>query len=317
MNILEARRILGIVESDGKAEVKRKFRKLIGRYHPDAIGNDTEACHRMTQRLNEAYSILKGQELLQNVATGSEKWCAPVFEDAFIERNIYAPYSVDIDSEDLYQTVTRGKYMWNPDEEIFALFIRSLLHATQELLDAMEQKSLGAKADGSTKTTVQMRLFHLLALQYIDPLDCLRKLADPIEEQEDGSKIYCFRAFLGEKRNLEIKRNMAALKVDEDIYPKAMQGTRLLVQNHNGGTLGHLSLEDDALYYCLYPLMKAKLLRVKMKIQKIDVNPGRALRQTKAEVKLLCQLLPEAEQYQRPDVNSEIHRLIREYEDSI
>lgn len=49
--------VLGVSPEASEAEIKRAFRDLARRYHPDATGGDTEASERY-KRISEAYSVL-------------------------------------------------------------------------------------------------------------------------------------------------------------------------------------------------------------------------------------------------------------------
>ena len=58
MNVAEARRILGLEGDAGPEELKRSYRALAFRYHPDLNPGDNLA-KRKFQHLNEAYLLLK------------------------------------------------------------------------------------------------------------------------------------------------------------------------------------------------------------------------------------------------------------------
>ncbi|MBE0425451.1 MAG: DnaJ domain-containing protein [Nitrospirae bacterium] len=57
MNQIDYYRILGVNEEASPEEIKRVYRKLAFRYHPDRTGGDPEATQRMKQ-INEAYATL-------------------------------------------------------------------------------------------------------------------------------------------------------------------------------------------------------------------------------------------------------------------
>lgn len=64
MNLNQARRILGITPEDDKAAIKKKYRRLMGQFHPDAqiadnAGAGASDSIRKAQELNEAYEYLK------------------------------------------------------------------------------------------------------------------------------------------------------------------------------------------------------------------------------------------------------------------
>lgn len=54
-----AMQILNITESDDRETVKRKYRRLMGRFHPDTLGSQKPEQVRRAQEINEAYQVLK------------------------------------------------------------------------------------------------------------------------------------------------------------------------------------------------------------------------------------------------------------------
>lgn len=54
-------KVLGVSETASKDEIKRAYRKLAQKHHPDTNKNDTEAEHRFKE-VSEAYSILSNEE---------------------------------------------------------------------------------------------------------------------------------------------------------------------------------------------------------------------------------------------------------------
>lgn len=60
MNLQQARRTLGITPEDDKAAIKKKYRHLMGQFHPDAqVGENALDSIRRAQEINEAYEYLK------------------------------------------------------------------------------------------------------------------------------------------------------------------------------------------------------------------------------------------------------------------
>ena len=60
MNLQQARRTLGITPEDDKAAIKKKYRRLMGQFHPDAqVGENALDSIRRAQEINEAYEYLK------------------------------------------------------------------------------------------------------------------------------------------------------------------------------------------------------------------------------------------------------------------
>ena len=67
MDIDQAKKILDVSEEDDKTVIKKKFRRLMGRFHPDAIGSDRPEHIRKAQELNEAYRLLRNEDVGQIV----------------------------------------------------------------------------------------------------------------------------------------------------------------------------------------------------------------------------------------------------------
>ena len=54
-------KILGVSETSSKDEIKKAFRSLAKKYHPDRNGNDENAIKKF-QEVNEAYEVLSNED---------------------------------------------------------------------------------------------------------------------------------------------------------------------------------------------------------------------------------------------------------------
>ena len=54
MNTQDAIELLGIVPEDDEREIKRKYHKMISRFHPDSLNEVREAHIQRAQEINEA-----------------------------------------------------------------------------------------------------------------------------------------------------------------------------------------------------------------------------------------------------------------------
>ncbi len=57
-DITQARKILGIYESETLKNIKNKFKQLIKKYHPDVCKMDKEVCHKKTEEIINSYKII-------------------------------------------------------------------------------------------------------------------------------------------------------------------------------------------------------------------------------------------------------------------
>lgn len=53
--------VLGVPRSATKAEIKKAYRQLLNKWHPDKNPDNTEAAAEMTRQLIEAYTKLMGK----------------------------------------------------------------------------------------------------------------------------------------------------------------------------------------------------------------------------------------------------------------
>lgn len=321
MDSKEARRILNVSEYDDINEIKRKYRRLMGRFHPDVLGSEKPEYIRKAQEINEAYRTLKksGDKLFGAAYKSREpEWKAELNEKAFCARNIYLYYSMETETDKLFYRTARGKYMWNPDEEDFRLFITSLYHASKELLEKTEennyQRGREEKLTGKTeKFEFQARLVHCLVQQFTDPVKILRKISNPERTDSQGRAVYHFTAMLKIEKPFIGGMEKRRLKAGSALYPKGFRENRIAVCDQNGEPLGYLSFSEDELYLCVIPLLKSKKAQLKMSVGK--ENNAQKPDNTRVKVDFYLRLEDTVEGYQNPDQNLRIAEILREYEE--
>ena len=325
MDLREARRILDISECDNINEIKRKYRRLTGRFHPDVLGSESPEHIRRAQEINEAYQILKkGREntIISGKNRQNTEWMAEKNEKAFCPRNIYLYYSMETETGKLYYKTARGKYMWDPDEEEFHLFIASLAHASKELLEQVEEEASfeGQKhmlLEKTERFKFQAKLVHCLLQQYTNPLKILRKIAEPEEYDDQGRPVYYFPAFLESENNFARGVPETAVKAGGVLYPKGFRKNRIMVSDRTGRISGYLSFADDCLYLCAIPLLKSRAAQVKMSLRSEDSKERPSPGGNKMKVDFYFRLEKNAEEYRNPDQNLRIAGILREYESKI
>lgn len=353
MNLQQARRILGITPEDDKTAIKKKYRRLMGQFHPDAqAGESALDSIRRAQEINEAYEYLKKHTgIFQSSAatekgsrrTTSEKgaksvwkdrppkkpeWTGRTNEKAFCERNVYQRYSMEVEvpTDKLYYRVARGRYLWDPATEDFTLFVTSLHHATKELLEQAEERATrkaaesvanaaaGARNTEADRFQIQSKLFYHLSAQFADPVQILGRIAKPERTDESGRQIYHFHTSLGADATQSAYRRLIALQSEDAIYPLAFQENRILVCREKTYPLGHLFFEDDRLYFCVIPLLQAKLAQVQMKVRKVQVLRKTHPYKVKVDIDLYFRTEKEIADYKGRDHNLEIAEILNDYE---
>lgn len=326
MDLREARRLLGMEPQDDVKEMKARFRTLIRRYHPDALGADSPEQAGRAQELNEAYRLLKIHYLSR--AAGDAAWAepetppweAPVNPAAYAERTVFVPYTLDAEAVDLRQAAAAGRYLWEPEEEIFSDFLRSLAALSKELLMEQEPGDSGmfsASELSALRFRYQVPLLYLLAQQFVDPLMSLGKLAEPRCADREGRPVYGFRAFLSAKSGEAHYRAVSGLAAGEILYPAALKDNRIYVQTAGGTGLGHLSFAGDALYFCLIPLLKEKRAQMKLTVKRTELRRKHRPFENRAEAELLLRV-DGGTPWRFPEgTNGKIQTVLRKYRESL
>ncbi len=308
MRIKEAYKIFGLAQGTELNEVKKRYRQLMMRVHPDA--NTAGKNYRYNaQEINHAYAVLK-KKLSANseYALGKEEkrrgsWNAPVNVNAYMKREILH-YAEDADGAVLGSfCIAEGKYLWTVDED-FPLFLLSLYHCSKQLLDEIDAVS-GAKAVSSNRNHVQAELTYLLAQQFVDGTALLKEFAK--EEKDDGSGIFYIAAML------ESPDKAIASEAGEMLYPSKVRQHKLYLKNQTGQELGYLSFSDDRFYYIIVPLFEQK--RVQVRIQTAERQPGKTKRKTGEYQKLhlWLKLYNENTVYLPENLNLQIEQLLMKY----
>lgn len=157
-----AYKILGITSGTALTDIKKKYRQLMHRVHPDTEAFSTRAYDFTAQEINEAYDFLRKnmpEESLgkadknttssrkqhgktayrqsywdENATTGSTakqmKWDAPLNENAYTARTVYH-YAEDADGEIIGSfPAATGKYLWILEED-FPLFLKSMFECKE------------------------------------------------------------------------------------------------------------------------------------------------------------------------------------------
>lgn len=265
----EACRILGVSPGAAPDQIKRKYRQLMHRLHPD-VGPSEEDLH-LAWQVNAAYALLKrtwpagdasqaGPDAASGISQHSA-WDAPVNSHAYRERDILC-YAEDSEGEVIGTfTAARGRYFWTTEED-FPLFLRSIYLCGKELLDEVDA-SLG-RASSSCRSRFHADLTYLLAQQYIDASSLLKELAARTTSDREGQEIYYFPAML-ETKGKGLPGLPGSLPADAPLFPSGVRDRRLYLKDISGQEAGYLSFSDDRLYYVLVPLFEQRQVLVRLR----------------------------------------------------
>ncbi len=272
MNIAYARKLLSVTEKDDLQSLKKKYRRLMSECHPDALGSDNPAHIRRAQEINEAYQLLKKEpHAFRTKMSGRE------------DRR-YGREGKKSEREEKKRPEWTGQVNERAfrDRKIYQYYSMETVSIHQLVKDLLEEKEAGMQ--------IKSRLFHILAEQFTEPVSILHKIAGQGKKDKENREIYHFPAYLKVEKRKHPPEGMT-------LYPKAFQSNRIMVCSKEGAEYGHLSFEDDRLYFCLIPLLKEKLAKVKM-----TVHNGK--------VDFCIRLEKEAETYRIPNRNLEIAELL-------
>ncbi|HIX99904.1 DnaJ domain-containing protein [Faecalicatena fissicatena] len=280
----EACRILGVSPGAAPDQIKKKYRQLMHRLHPDA-GPSEEDLH-LAWQVNAAYALLKGigpgdrpSQAGPEAASGvfrrrdahhsphrssarRSAWDAPVNRHAYRERDILCR-AEDSGGEVIGTfTAARGRYFWTTEED-FPLFLRSIYLCGKELLDEVDA-SLGRASSPSCRSRFHADLTYLLAQQYIDATSLLKELAAKTTSDREGQDIYYFPAML-ETKGQERSGLPGSLPAEAPLFPAGVRDHRLFLKDSAGQEAGYLSFSDDRLYYVLVPLFEQRRVLVRLR----------------------------------------------------
>lgn len=286
----QACRILGVSIAADMQEIKKSYRQLMHKVHPD-----TDAFHKTeydysAQEINEAYAFLcksgaghsehasrtstseastrsasrtstSGSSGPSSSHTSSDapkkkRWNVPVNPHAYAERNIYH-YVEDYDCSIIGSFILdTGKFIWKPEED-FPLFLKSIFECSKKILEQTEQNSDG-RPSLSRRSEVQAELTYLLTQQFIDASETLKLLIKPSVGKD--ADIYRIPAML------ELSLSAPQLTTGATLYPASITRHRLFLKSAAGQNVGYLSFHDDRLYYIVVPLLEQRRAQVKIRV---------------------------------------------------
>ena len=263
-----AYKILGITPGTALTDIKKKYRQLMHRVHPDTEAFSTRAYDFTAQEINEAYDFLRKnmpEERLgkadknttssrkqhgktayrqsywdENATTGSTakqmKWDAPLNKNAYTARTVYH-YAEDADGEIIGSfPAASGKYLWILEED-FPLFLKSMFECSKRLLDHVDAQ-IRRENVCPKQLKFQAELSYLLAQQFIDATSTLKRLLTP--EVLPDADIYSIASML------ELAADAPVLRSGMTLYPSCIRDHRLFLTTKSAATLPLFPIEDYA-----------------------------------------------------------------------
>ena len=296
----EACKILGVSPEAGQDVIKKRYRELMRRVHPDAGGRQEEekrqGCrHLQAQEINRAYSFLKGRAPQAGGMAGrrgdgrgkgktggrneSPSWDAPVNVHAYREREVLQ-YAEGHGGEVLGSfCISKGRYLWTVEED-FPLFLLSMYRCSKQILDeedAVRPRDAARAVSGVWKTdfsrdpassrperSAGLRSRVQAELAYLlaqQFIDGTVLLGKLVKERTEDA---AGREIYFIPAMLERSGGPAA-KNGEVLYPSRLQKHRLYLKNREGRELGYLSFADDRLYYVVIPMLEQRSAQVKIR----------------------------------------------------
>ena len=269
MSVEQAYKILAIPQSADIKAIKKKYRKLMLKVHPDSLKSGKNTYQYSAQEINEAYSIIiknlsdnkmsgyfnnssddnysseytydgEYYQDYNSYASDGGNWDAPVNDNAYTSRNIYHYAEGARGNITGSIVIAKGKYIWTIEED-FTLFIKSISESSDKLL-----------------SVIKAQLAYLLAQQYIDATYTLNELITPVKQ--NNAQIFYIDSML------EIQANAPFLRAGMTLYPQSLKNHRLYLKTKSGNAAGYISFRDDRLYYIIIPLLEQKRAQVKVQI---------------------------------------------------
>jgi len=309
MTLKEACFLIGVSEDAPASEVKTKYRQLMHKYHPDAIGTEGDLSNDNAIKaalINEAYDILlKRKPVFAKTQPAEEResnkaaWNAPIVETAYEMREILQP--VEDANGNVYANicVARGKFVWTADED-FKLFMLSIYNLSRSILDREDVKLRRYETVG--REAFQAELAYLLARQFINGTESLKFILGDGTMSDDGLTLYLVKGMLEKVPGAKSPGRA------EFLYPEKVLNHRLYLKNSYGKSIGYLSFQDNRLYYILVPLFEERRAQVM-----IMQNPEMYGRNNNTDLIVWIKILNNTQNAVDIDVNLKIDKLIKMY----
>lgn len=300
MYIKQAYEILGVTDNADRNEIKRKYRELMHKVHPDACAHNTDTqqddIHNSDSydysayEINEAYSVI-----CEYIDSSSKK----TFNTGYSFYDSHE-YGNNMDSHFQYSdwsaSSDKREYGWDATENDNAYCNRSIYHYVEDydgrnigsfkiahgryiwtveedfklfirsIFECSEkllgdiERQLDKSCDADKKLVIQAELAYLIAQQFIAATDTLGKILTSLES--DDSEIFYVESML------EVMHGAPFIKAGMTLYPSGIRRHRLYLMTKSGQEAGYVSFRDDRLYYILIPILEQKRALVKIEVSR-------------------------------------------------
>ena len=262
MELEEAISLLGLEPGEGLGRLRQRYHEQMHQCHPDVCGDEKGTSR--AQLLNEAYTLVKKNWPLPGQTSMGGKWSERINPGAYAGRRIRmldAPFG-----KELLLDVAEGKYLWEPEQEPFSLFLGSVGELASRLGE-----------EAGAEEWQKGKILHLLLQQYIHPLYVLEDMETmgQIERVEDTYVLRC-----------HVDRDAYPPVFDEGKrFPVAVRSLRLFGEDEDGDLLGQISFQEDALYYVVTPLLLQGVASGWLSLKAEAASPAKARRGRRSAVK--------------------------------
>lgn len=303
MTIEQAYEVLGLsIDSDIK-EVKRRYRQLMQRLHPDAVSFRNEGMcdnkhipYSVTQ-INEAYDLLykkrnADKKITDNSKNSFHKYTNNSYDtgnhNKTKDSGAYDTDNAYDNSDDIYDK-------WDAPENNNAYTFRNIYHYIEDSYGEHIGAVIIARGKYIWKEDEDFSLF-LKSIR-----ECSERLLNEADkkrnvecDKSERMKIMAQLAYLLAQQFVSADNTLnkyasltktqdsdiyflpAMLEVTEDfvvragmkLYPEGIKNHRLYLKNSSSKTVGYLSFKDDRLYYIIIPLLEQKIAQVKCAVSK-------------------------------------------------
>ena len=254
----EACKILGITQNAEETEIKKRYRQLVRRLHPDAQADVSRNSSHEIQQIILAYQVLKEEKFFstENASPDGSSRKASVSWDAPLNVHAYREREILHSAEDSYGRpagnfcIARGKYFWKTEED-FPLFLLSVYRCSKNLLD---------KIDVSLKRSAPAFLAEDSSGALLSDGPAVYRRHCPVKElaKEEPADSAGFGTFYLPAM-LESRDPSLFPKPGELLFPARIHQHRLYLKDAAGKELGYLSFPDDRLYYVVIRFLSKKV----------------------------------------------------------